>query len=337
MNLEDAKKILEKYEKKKQKKINIKKNNTKIKNSTIENYITKIKYIHFDILNKNINIKKISNVLLDTHNIKDTEYIIKNLNYLEKDKIITHLYEKYENINTIKSYLIPYAVLCSKIDYYKDNNIHKKLIEHIEKINKIYDDDRDNNSININDKNKLIINYNKDELEKNLELLNNIEDKLIYALYTFIPPRRLEYSNMIIKENDINLDNNFNYIIIENNVPIKFVFNNYKTNKVFGKQVYNIDNNIKELILKHINLNKKEYNNFLFNYKANNFGKKITNIFKKIYNENISVRWLRMSYASYIRKNNLTNNELKIISEKMAHSLETNSRYNKIKMYQDNE
>jgi len=40
MNLEDAKKILEKYEKKKQKKINIIKNNTKIKNSTIENYIS---------------------------------------------------------------------------------------------------------------------------------------------------------------------------------------------------------------------------------------------------------------------------------------------------------
>jgi hypothetical protein len=337
MNLEDAKKILEKYEKKKEKKINIKKNNTKVKNSTIENYITKIKFMHNDILNKSINIKKISNVLLDTYNRKDIEYIINNLNYLEKDKIITHLYEKYENINTIKSYLIPYAVLCSKIDYYKDNNVHKKLIEHIEKINKTYDDDRDNNSININDKNKLIINYNKDELEKNLELLNNIEDKLIYALYTFIPPRRLEYSNMIIKENDINLDNNFNYIIIENNDPIKFVFNNYKTNKIFGQQIYNIEDNIKELIINHIIFNKKENNNLLFNYKSNNFGKKITNIFKKIYNENISVRWLRMSYASYIRKNNLTNNELRIISEKMAHSLETNSRYNKIKMYEDNE
>lgn len=337
MNLEDAKKILEKYEKKKEKKINIIKNNTKIKNSTIENYITKIKYIHYDILNKKINIKKISNVLLDTYNIKDIEYIINNLNYLEKDKIITHLYEKYENINTIKSYLIPFTVLCSKIDYYKNNNIHKNLIEHIEKINKIYEDDRDNNSININDKNKLIINYKKQELEKNLELLTNAEDKLIYALYTFIPPRRLEYSNMIITENDINLDDKFNYIIIKNNDPIKFIFNNYKTNKVFGQQIYNIENNIKELIIKHININKKENNNFLFNYKSNNFGKKITNIFKKIYNENISVRWLRMSYVSYIRKNNLTNNELKIISEKMAHSLETNSRYNKIKMYEDNE
>ena len=54
MNLEDAKKILEKYGKKK-KKINIKKNNTNLKNTTIENYITKIKYIHYNICNKKIN------------------------------------------------------------------------------------------------------------------------------------------------------------------------------------------------------------------------------------------------------------------------------------------
>jgi len=331
MNLEDARKILEKYEKKK--KINIKKNNTNLKNTTIENYITKIKYIHYNISNKKINIKKISNMLLNTYNIKDIEYVIKNFNYLENKKIITYLYNKYENINTIKSYLIPYTVLCSKIDYYNENNVHKNLIENIEKINKTYEEDRDNNSINIEDKNKLIINYDKKELQKQLETLNNIEEQLIFALYTFIPPRRLEYSNMKIEENDINLDNNYNYIIIDNNNPIKFVFNNYKTNKVFGKQIYDINDDIKNLINKHILINNKKNNDLLFNYKSNNFGKKLTNIFKKVYSENITVRWLRISYTSYIRKQNLTNNELKIISEKMAHSLETNSKYNKIKMY----
>lgn len=336
MNLEDARKILEKYEKKK-KKINIKKNNTNLKNTTIENYITKIKFIHYNICNKKINIKKISNILLDTYNIKDIEYVIKNFNYLENKKIITYLYNKYENINTIKSYLIPFTVLCSKIDYYNENDVHKNLIEYIEKINKTYENDRNNNSINIEDKNKLIINYDKEELQKQLEILNNIEEQLIFALYTFIPPRRLEYSNMIIKENDINLDNNYNYIIIDNNNPIKFVFNNYKTNKVFGKQIYYIDDNIKNLINEHILINNKKNSDLLFNYKSNNFGKKLTNIFKKVYSENITVRWLRISYTSYIRKQNLTNNELKIISEKMAHSLETNSKYNKIKMYDNYE
>lgn len=337
MNLEDAKKILKKYEKKKQKKIIIKNNKTNLKNTSIENYITKIKFIHKDITNKNINIKKISNILLNKYNIKDIEYVIKNFNYLENNKLITFLYKKYENINTIKSYLIPYTVICSKINYYNENEVHKNLIENIEKINKTYEDDRDNNSINIEDKNKLIINYNKEELEKKLKILNNIEEQLIFALYTIIPPRRLEYSNMIIKENDINLNNNHNYIIIENNNPIKFIFNNYKTNKVFGQQIYNIDDNIKKIITEYIIVNKKNNNDLLFNYKSNNFGKKITNIFKKIYNENITVRWLRISYVSYVRKENLTNNELKIISEKMAHSLETNSRYNKIKMYDSSE
>ena len=323
--------------KKKKKKINIKKNNTNLKNTTIENYITKIKFIHYNICNKKINIKKISNLLLDAYNIKDIEYVIKNFNYLENKKLITYLYNKYENINTIKSYLIPFTVLCSKIDYYNENNVHKNLIEYIEKINKTYEDDRDNNSINIEDKNKLIINYDKEELQKQLKTLNNIEEQLIFALYTFIPPRRLEYSNMIIEENDINLDNNNNYIIIDNNNPIKFVFNNYKTNKVFGKQIYYIDNDIKNLINEHILINNKKNNDLLFNYKSNNFGKKLTNIFKKVYSENITVRWLRISYTSYIRKQNLTNNELKIISEKMAHSLETNSKYNKIKMYNNYE
>tara|TARA_B000000477_G_C6094938_1_gene229464 strand:+ start:802 stop:1812 length:1011 start_codon:yes stop_codon:yes gene_type:complete len=336
MNLEDAKKILEKYGKKK-KKINIKKNNTNLKNTTIENYITKIKYIHYNICNKKINIKKISNILLDAYNIKDIEYVIKNFNYLENKKLITYLYNKYENINTIKSYLIPFTVLCSKIDYYNENNVHKNLIENIEKINKTYEEDRDNNSINIEDKNKLIINYDKEELQKQLETLNNIEEQLIFALYTFIPPRRLEYSNMIIEENDINLDNKYNYIIIDNNNPIKFVFNNYKTDKVFGKQIYYIDDDIKNLINEHISINNKKKNDLLFNYKSNNFGKKLTNIFKKVYSENITVRWLRISYTSYIRKQNLTNNELKIVSEKMAHSLETNSKYNKIKMYNNYE
>lgn len=333
MELTEAQKILEKYNTKKKKKISINKNNTSLKNTTLENYIIKIKFMHRDITNKNINIKKVTNIFLDKYNDKDIEYIIKTLYYLENNMLIEHLKKKYNNNNTIKSYLIPYTVISSKIDYYIENNIHNNLVEIIEKINKTYENDRNNNSIDIDDKDKLIIDYDSVELNKNLELLNNVEDKLIYSLYTFIPPRRLEYSNMIIEDNDNNLDKKYNYLIIENDIPISFIFNNYKTNKVFGQQKYNIDNNIKKLINEYIKENNKSNKNFLFNYTSNNFGKKITNIFKNLYNANISVRWLRISYTSYIRKQNLTNNELKSISERMAHGLETNSQYNKIKMH----
>tara|TARA_B110000483_G_scaffold235850_1_gene308038 strand:- start:525 stop:1535 length:1011 start_codon:yes stop_codon:yes gene_type:complete len=335
MDIIDAKRILEKYEKKRGKKIDIKKNNTNLKNATIENYVTKIKHINKIINNKKVNIKRLSNIFVDNYNLKDKEYIIKKFTYLTDNELIKFLYANYTNENTIKSYLIPYAVICSKIDYFIDNNVYKNIIENIENINKKYENDIDNNSVNIVDNDKLIVNYDEDELDKNIKKIENIEDKVIYALYTYIPPRRLEYSNMIIKTDYVNLDKSHNYIIVENNIPIKFIFNNYKTNKVFGVQIYDIEKKIQELIIKHIFENKKKIDDYLFNYKSNNFGKKITNIFKMIYNADISVRWLRISYTSNIRQYNLTNNELKIISEKMAHSIVTNSRYNKIKMYEN--
>jgi hypothetical protein len=331
MDISKAKEIIEKFGKTKKKKVlNIKKNLGNLKPSTIENYIEKILFISNKIKNKKLNKEYLIKIYTETFNNKHEEYIIKNLD-LDNLDLINFLKNNYKNENTIKSYLIPFTVLCSKIEYYKNGNIHNKLIEYINEINKNYENERDNNSISINDKDKIIINYDIKELTNNLNKLENIEDKLIYALYTFIPPRRLEYSNMLITNNISNNKNN-NYLIMENDIPKYFVFNNYKTNKVFGEQKYEIDDNIKELINNYINEKKINLNEYLFNYNANTFGKKITSIFKKLYNENITVRWLRISYTSNIRKQNLTNNELKIISDKMAHSLETNSRYNKINL-----
>ena len=252
MDIKDAKRILEKYEKKRGKKIDIKKNNTNLKNATIENYVTKIKHINKIINNKKVNIKRLSNIFVDNYNLKDKEYIIKKFTYLTDNELIKFLYANYTNENTIKSYLIPYAVICSKIDYFIDNNVYKNIIENIENINKKYENDIDNNSVNIVDNDKLIVNYDEDELDKNIKKIENIEDKVIYALYTYIPPRRLEYSNMIIKTDYVNLDKSHNYIIVENNIPIKFIFNNYKTNKVFGVQIYDIEK-------KNSRINNKTY------------------------------------------------------------------------------
>ena len=116
MDIKDAKRILEKYEKKRGKKIDIKKNNTNLKNATIENYVTKIKHINKIINNKKVNIKRLSNIFVDNYNLKDKEYIIKKFTYLTDNELIKFLYANYTNENTIKSYLIPYAVICSKTD-----------------------------------------------------------------------------------------------------------------------------------------------------------------------------------------------------------------------------
>lgn len=317
MDYETALKIIEKNKKKiKKDKIIIEDNKTNLKNKTLESYIKKVKYIHKKLLNEDIDTNLIINLLTNKHNYK--------LSYLNNNILIDYLTSKYSNKNTIKSYLIPFNIICN------NSNSDINFTDIINKINKDYEKQIDDNIVNSKDNNKIILDYNIITLENNINSLENIEDKLIYALYTLIPPRRLEYSNMYII-NDINQDNdnNKNYLLI-NETNSKFIFNNYKTNKTFKKQIIDITNmtlkNIINNYLKQTNTDK------LFNYSSNNFGKKISSIFKEIYNEDITVRWLRISYTTYIRKENKSNNELKDISYKMAHSIQTNSRYNKIKM-----
>lgn len=317
MDYETALKIIEKNKKKiKKDKIIIEDNKTNLKNKTLESYIKKVKYIHKKLLNEDIDTNLIINLLTNKHNYK--------LSYLNNNILIDYLTSKYSNKNTIKSYLIPFNIICN------NSNSNTNFTDIINKINKDYEKQIDDNIVNSKDNNKIILDYNIITLENNINSLENIEDKLIYALYTLIPPRRLEYSNMYII-NDINQDNdnNKNYLLI-NETNSKFIFNNYKTNKTFKKQIIDITNmtlkNIINNYLKQTNTDK------LFNYSSNNFGKKISSIFKEIYNEDITVRWLRISYTTYIRKENKSNNELKDISYKMAHSIQTNSRYNKIKM-----
>lgn len=375
MNLTEAVKIIENENKKKEKnKINVQKNrkkniiyikqddiNSNIINNklleinnkeiiplkektnkilnykTLNSYINKIIFIHKSITNKDLNIN-LMNIFNNTLNNNDIVNIINELYYLNDNILINFLFNKYSNYNTIKTYLIPFSILTSNIKYYKeDTDIYNKIANIIININKDYENKIDDNFVSKNDISKIIGDFTEKILYNKSKLLDNDYEKLIFFLYTLIPPRRLEYSNMIIKINNDkfneeiynNLDIDHNYIIINNNKSY-FIFNNYKTSEYFGKQEFNIELNLYKYIKIYIKKYKKKNDDYLFSLTSNKLGIEINRIFKKIYNENITLRWIRISYTTYIRKKNLTNNELKKISEKMAHSIVTNSRYNKI-------
>lgn len=304
---------------------------------TLNSYINKIIFIHKSITNKDLNIN-LMNIFNNTLNNNDIVNIINELYYLNDNILINYLFNKYSNYNTIKTYLIPFSILTSNIKYYKeDTDIYNKIANIIININKDYENKIDDNFVNNNDISKIIGDFTEKILYNKSKLLDNDYEKLIFFLYTLIPPRRLEYSNMIIKINNDkfdeeiynNLDIDHNYIIINNNKSY-FIFNNYKTSDYFGKQKFNIELNLYKYIKIYIKKYKKKNDDYLFSLTSNKLGIEINRIFKKIYNENITLRWIRISYTTYIRKKNLTNNELKNISEKMAHSIVTNSRYNKI-------
>jgi hypothetical protein len=206
-------------------------------------------------------------------------------------------------------------------------------------LNKIYEDHRDDNEIAEEDSAKLI-DYTPDTIVDIINSIPHIIDKLIFALYTLIPPRRLEYASVIITDNkDIDSLNNANYLIIDtkNTKNTTFVFHEYKTKKTFDKQVLSeLPENLITIIYAYLTFNKKEVGDKLFlnslgrPLKNNSFGDRITKLFTKVYKTHITLRYIRMSYSTYMNSLGLTNNQIKKRADIMAHSVKTNSRYKKV-------
>ena len=60
------------------------------------------------------------------------------------------------------------------------------------------------------------------------------------------------------------------------------------------------------------------------------FSNKISNLFKKIYNIPISIRFLRMSHISYLLNKNPSIKQMEILADYMAHSPDEQGKYKKI-------
>ena len=185
---------------------------------------------------------------------------------------------------------------------------------------KNYEEERNDNSISI-ENSKKPVNYDPIEINKNLDLIDDIKDKLIFSLYTLITPRRLEWSNVQILEADNCKDN----IIILNKDKSKTVviFNKYKTSPTYGKQILeNLPIKLLDILYEYIDTYNKINGNYLFTKSSTNdkcmtesaFGIMLSSIFKSVYNFDITNRYLRMAYSTYIDKKNLSNNEIEKIA-----------------------
>jgi len=303
-----------------------------LKTNTAKSYANKISVIHKKKFEKELDVNILYKIFTNNYNCDDEKYVIENLNYLNNFKTIIDIVNSfYTSLNSQYSYIVPFLTLISYIEQlYKVsyNDLALYLRELRDKIEKQRGDNE------IKEGKVLIKNFDIDVILDNITKLDSSIDKLIYALYTIHPPRRLlDYSEMFISNNiDIDkLDDDKNYVICENDIPSYFVFNKYKTNKFFGKQKIKINNNLSLIIQEFIKINKLNYNDSLLNnIKSNTLGKYITNICKKIYNISITETGLRNSYITYINNKKLTLNEKKTISQMMAHSLTEQQKYNKV-------
>ena len=269
------------------------------------------------------------------NNTKKNNYL--NLSFLrEPDVVIKKMKELYpnRNKNTYGSYLNAITSILKRVPEYRyEYLIYSK--ENIIESNKQRQNKLDNEDRMNEQQQKNYLEWNKIlALENKVKQKGNLEDKIIYYLYTKMPPRRLEYSSLIIKDSEDELNDNENYIVVNDN-DMKIILNNYKTSKKYGKYIIdNLSDVLKNSILDLIKSKNKGDGDYLFtnsknkNYNQNQFSNRINRLFLKVNKKKVGLNILRHSFISNLYRSNPSNKKKIEIASFMSHDVRTQGFYN---------
>jgi hypothetical protein len=309
---------------------------TGLSDSTILEYLKKAESLQKIFHKKNLSDEtklELANLFLDEE--FDEEVILNEMMFIKERviDIIKKIRSIYINDNSFKSYINALVVITSHLKTIPDN-VYQTLTKLAIKTNENVQIKRQDNVLEDKDKDK-IISLAKEDVLLNLAKLKDVEEQLIYALYTLFPARRLDWRNMKIKENADDT-NEGNYIITNN---MQFIFNNYKTFKTYGKQIFDIeDKDLIDVINSYILVKELKEGDYLFHLmrskhepqKESFFSMRVSEVFEVVYGVKISVRFIRMSWSNYINTQQISFNEKQKYIRRMSHSLAESQRYFKL-------
>ena len=300
---------------------------------TAINYMNKISVIHKIISKNELDKETLKRILLGNEEIDDEKKILNNIEYMNNiDELIRIIEDKYDNLQSRKAYISSYLTLISYLPKTKKEG-YEKIREKFEEINNAIYGIRGENERADNE--EMIDSFEEEDILKNMEGLK-MEEEIIYIFYTLQPPRRSEDVYLItIKNNSENLDNNTNYIIVDsNNNPEELIYNKYKTNKIYGRQIITLTNKIlKNKIREYIYINNLKEGDKLFRKFSSpqSFGVAIKRIFSKIYDKKITLNNIRHSYITWEMREMRSVNYLSNLAMMMGHSAEEQQLYKRVK------
>lgn len=152
---------------------------------------------------------------------------------------------------------------------------------------------------------------------------------VVANLYTLFPPRRnLDYTEMKLTTDYKSSMKEHNYLVIggEKKVEMRFVFNRYKTDGVYRQQVFDVPDDLVEVLRRYIRLNDRKEGDYLLQRNGHSLrSDDITDALHKVIGAGISTQMLR---HMYVDKYNTPEREAVIHemmgdAEKMAHSIST--------------
>lgn len=246
-------------------------------------------------------------------------------------KVIDYIKTKYPNLSSTKTYL------CSVMYHTKDKSksaydVYKSYMDslrpaiHKEQTNQLLTKEKEDDYIKWDTLKKC----GKDAIKMYNEGKVSLTDALICVLYTEQVPVRADYSNMVFIR-DIRRGNDVakNYCLLRVRNPV-FIFNEYKTQKSYGKVVIKI----KPLTYNFLKLIQQEQikngSDYLFSEAdQNNFSRRVKQAFKKVLNngKEPTINTIRHSFLTSFLKTNPTIREKENISHLMMNDLIQQERY----------
>ena len=175
---------------------------------------------------------------------------------------------------------------------------------------------------------------------------------LLYILYTALPPRRLDFKylkliKLTTEDPSPKLSKKFNYLIINSfSIPSKLIYNNYKTSKIYGQFVIDLNLNdktffyyslVREAVINWLKTTETQTDELIFPTLAgevyDDFSRTINKVFKYFQPKLISANILRHSFLTHVHnQSDITSNTLKDIAQYMSNSVSGGLDYRKFKI-----
>jgi hypothetical protein len=263
-----------------------------------------------------------------------------NLQFLNNKQKVMDFINNY-SVGTQKNYLTSILTILKtlninkNIDFY-ENEFNKTLQKYIE-YEPVLKEKQKEISISWNEIQKIKKNIYK-KINKKNPTKNNIIDVINYfiaSLYTDVEPRRNEWVNtLFVKSWNDKMPDNVNYVDLLNK---QFIFNVYKTDGVYGQQIFSYKNNkpfINALQLykrqRNIKVNKMKKNQTIpflitYNNESLNHAKQLNRILNNIFGEHIGSSMLRHIYITH--HHGEQHKLMKETANKMGHSTNTQQYY----------
>jgi hypothetical protein len=268
---------------------------------------------------------------------------------LDTELVRQHLQEKYDNLNTRRSY---YSSLVKILRDFTDNEddaiefYQKEMMDAKAIVDKQVAENKKTNK-----ETERWLDW-PDVKKVNVAGIKNDVQRLIYLLYTDIPPRRAEWRTLKITNATAQQLKNMksypgNYVVITpaGNLT-RIVLNEYKTVDKYGQYIVPLtrSSTLKTQLKKFIQDNKLKEGDYLFPPTLrfeSGWSKAVRDTFLEVVNKSLNINMLRKIYVSYINElppNQRTQKILQEVATAMGTSVDQiSTNYTKVNSDSDEE